>query len=336
MIREMKVSYELVWLLQRLIRRKVGLAKIINVSVSVNQVKLDTLVVSNSLREKQVLRNYKQPLNAPSKIIQLSSPVLNPKTGVLWIKKQILEESSIWPVSKLLKWEPTPFFYQKVNSISINLPDNGYYHFVIEDFPRFFEVFKNKQFDQVIVGSKSKYILDTLNFLHIKNFIFKKYPVCCDTLVFSEKNFGGIFTKFDHSQLLSFSSRIKSTISNQILFIDRKNKQKGYLERGLKYADLIANKFKNFNTTRVYLEDLSLIEQISLFKSSKLVIGFHGAGLANMVWIDRTVKIIEITENRITSHFEHIASVCEHEYTRLKASELAEYNAAQISRLLDC
>jgi hypothetical protein len=330
----MKIFYELVWLFQRLIRRNIGIARINKLSVSINQVN-SNITVTNSLSGQQYLNNYKQRLNSNRKIVKLSAPILNPKSGVLWIKKLILEESTVWPVSKLLKWEPTPFLSEKVKNTSINLPDNGYYHFVIEDLPRFFEVFRNQQFDQVIIGSKSNYILETLDFLKIENFVSKKYPVHCDKLLFSEKNIGGIFTKLDHTELQSFSSEIKPSSSNQILFIDRKNKQKGYLERGLKYADLIANKFKNFDITRVFLEDLSLIEQISLFKSSKLVIGFHGAGLANMVWIDRAVKIFEITEDRITSHFEHIASVCEHEYTMLKASELAQYNAAQISKLLN-
>jgi|688.fasta_scaffold149881_1 hypothetical protein len=330
----MKIFYEIVWLFQRLIRRNIGIARINKLSVSINQVN-SNITVTNSLSGQQYFNNYKQRLNSNRKIVKLSAPILNPKSGVLWIKKLILEESTVWPVSKLLKWEPTPFLSEKVKNTSINLPDNGYYHFVIEDLPRFFEVFRNQQFNQVIIGSKSNYILETLDFLKVENFVSKKYPVHCDKLLFSEKNIGGIFTKLDHTELQSFSSEIKPSSSNQILFIDRKNKQKGYLERGLKYADLIANKFKNFDITRVFLEDLSLIEQISLFKSSKLVIGFHGAGLANMVWIDRAVKIFEITEDRITSHFEHIASVCEHEYTMLKASELAQYNAAQISKLLN-
>lgn len=331
----MKIFYELVWLFQRLIRRNIGIAKISQLSVSINQVNSNIRTITNSLSGQKNLDNYKQRLNSTRKIVKLSAPILNPKSGVLWVQKLILEESTVWPVSKLLKWEPTPFLSEKVKNTSVNLPDNGYYHFVIEDLPRFFEVFKNQQFDQVIIGSKSNYILETLNFLKIENFVIKKYPVNCDKLVFSEKTIGGIFTELDHTELKNFSSEIKTSSSNQILFIDRKNKQKDFLERGLKYANVITNLFQNFDTTRVYLEDLSLIEQISLFKSAKLVIGFHGAGLANMVWIDRPVRIFEITEDRITSHFEHIASVCGHEYTMLKASELAKYNAPQISKLLD-
>jgi len=331
----MKIFFEVVWILQRLIRRNIGYAKINNISVSIDQVTSYNFIANNYLRGMRELKNYKQPLNEPSKIIKIKSPVLNPKTGVIWIKRQILEESSVWPVSKLLKWEPTPFFSQKVNSISMNLPDNGFYHFVIEDLPRFSEAVRNHKFNQVIIGSKSNYVFDTLNLLKIENYVIKKYPVNCEELVFSEKNIGGIFTKSDHIELLNFSSGIKPSGNNQILFIDRKNKHKGYLDRGLKYADLINHKLKNFNTVKVYLEDLSLIDQISLFKSSKLVIGFHGAGLANMVWVDRPVKIFEITETRITSHFEHIASVCGHKYAMLKASELTEYGIGQISELLD-
>jgi hypothetical protein len=332
----MKIFYELAWLWQRFVRRTIGIAKISKPSISINQVEASVVEVSNSLKDKRVLTNYKKPLNAHSEIIKLSKPILNPKTGVIWIKKQILEESSIYPVSKLLKWEPSPFFYQKVSNTSMNLPDNGYYHFVVEDLPRFYEASRNQQFNQVIIGSNTKYITDTLNFLKIKNYIIKKYPIRCDALIFNEKNIGGIFSKFDHSKLLEFSNEIKPTDSNQILFIDRKNKQKGYFDRGIRYSDIIASKFESLNISRVYLEDLSFIEQISLVKSSKLIIGFHGAGLANIVWIDHPVKIFEITEERIMGNFEHISSICGHKYTMLRASKLAEYNSEQISKLLDC
>jgi hypothetical protein len=332
----MKIFYELVWLWQRLMRRTIGIAKISKPSVSINQVEFTIVPVNNSLKANRVLTNYKKPLNAHSEIIKLHKPILNAKTGVIWLKKQILEESSVYPISKLLKWEPAPLFYQKVSNTSINLPDNGFYHFVIEDLPRFYEVSRNQQFDQIVVGSKTKYIMDTLNFLKIKNFVVKKYPIWCDTLIFSEKNTGGIFNKFDRSMLLEFSNQIKPFNSNQILFIDRKNKQKGYIDRGMEYADIIASKFENLNIQRVYLEDHSLTEQISLIKSSKLIIGFHGAGLANMVWIDRPIKVFEITEERIMGHFEHISSICGHEYTRLIASKLAKYNPTQISKLFNC
>ena len=331
----MKFFYELVWLSQRLFRRKIGIAKISKPSISINQVESSILVVSNSLRGKRVLNDYKQPLHASSKIIKLRAPILNPKTGVMWSKKQIIEESTVWPVSKLLKWEPSPFFYQKVNNTSINLPDNGYYHFVIEDLPRFYEASKNQEFDQVIIGKNTKYVIDTLNFLKIKNFIIRKYPVLCNSLIFSEKNIGGIFTQFDRSELLEFSKDIKAANSNQILFIDRKNKQKGYFDRGIEYADIISSKFEKFNISRVYLEDLSFTEQISLIKSAKLIIGFHGAGLANIVWVDHPIKIFEITEERIMGNFEHISAVCGHEYTLLKASKIAEYDLAQIAKLFD-
>ena len=133
----MKIFYELVWLFQRLIRRNIGIAKISKLSVSINHVNSNICNVTNSLSGQKYLNNYKQRLNSSRKIVKLSAPILNPKSGVLWIKKQILEESTVWPVSKLLKWEPTPFLSEKVKNISVNLPDNGYYHFVIEDLPRF-------------------------------------------------------------------------------------------------------------------------------------------------------------------------------------------------------
>ena len=39
---------------------------------------------------------------------------------------------------------------------------------------------------------------------------------------------------------------------------------------------------------------LSVEEQIKLFNDAQIVIGLHGAGLANLIWCNKYTKIIEL------------------------------------------
>lgn len=43
-----------------------------------------------------------------------------------------------------------------------------------------------------------------------------------------------------------------------------------------------------------WLEDLSFLEQVSLFSQAQRVIGLHGAGLANIVWCPAGARVLEI------------------------------------------
>lgn len=74
--------------------------------------------------------------------------------------------------------------------------------------------------------------------------------------------------------------------------------------------------------------------QASLIKSADIVVGFHGAGLANIDWLNSNAKVIEISENRKTSHFEHISSVCNVQYGRFMASKLVDLNESEILDLI--
>jgi hypothetical protein len=325
---------DFLWILQRLYQRKIGFINVKEVNVASRELDNNYIRILRFLNTKKNFINYKEKLNSTNKVIELNNPILNTKTGVIWMDSGILEESTIWPVSRLLKWEPRPLFYSKIKQSSINLPDNGYYHFLIEDLPRFIETIEENVVKQVLIGSESNYVKDSLGIMGLDNYVVVKHPVRCERLIISEKNLGGIFSKFERNILLNFAKSINCIENFDVIFIDRLNKSKEYNKRGLKYASEIKTKLKNFRVKTVYMEQLNLSEQISIIKSARIVIGFHGAGLANMVWNDNSLRIIELTEYRMTSHFGHIASICGHEYLRFKCSDFIKFDENHISKIL--
>jgi hypothetical protein len=321
-------------MIQKYVRRSFKLALINNLSISLRKSKFTQSIIYKTTDELLNFNNYKSSIKNYRTVFGVPNVVLNAKSGVVWFQNKIIEESSVWPISELIIWEPRPALAKKAYGNFNNLPDNGFYHFLIEDLPRYLETINLEANFTTIYGSQSNYILDTLNILKITKTSYVNYPVLCETLVMSEKTLGGIFTHSDHEKLLSFAKKIKPVSTNQNIFISRKNRFKDIEGRGIKYINEIEVLFKENLFSVVYFEDLSLTEQISIAKNARVIAGFHGAGLANVVWSSKNCKVIEISETNITSHFLHIASICKHRYRLIKASELINYSKKDFDILI--
>ena len=65
---------------------------------------------------------------------------------------------------------------------------------------------------------------------------------------------------------------------------------------------------------KVYLEDISFAEQISLFYDAEMVVGAHGAGLSNMIFSD-SIDVFELHASPIiVPHYYCLSLSCGHRY----------------------
>lgn len=64
-----------------------------------------------------------------------------------------------------------------------------------------------------------------------------------------------------------------------------------------------------YQFVNVRLEELSFCEQIRLFDQAAVVIGQHGAGLANCLWSRESTKVVEISHRPDLMHFRSICDV---------------------------
>lgn len=80
------------------------------------------------------------------------------------------------------------------------------------------------------------------------------------------------------------------------------------------------------------LEKISFNEQLEYFDRALVVIGQHGAGLSNTIWMKPDSIVIELNQNDdIVSHFNMVSSVKEHQYYLYKTSgSHAEVNIADL------
>lgn len=135
---------EYCWFFQKLLNNYFSNFVKSHKSIQLNQIifneQKDFLIIRHT-SEKIGRVNYKQRSEYRA-IFELSNPSLNPKTGVVWVQNKIVAESTIWHPAEIKKFEPKPIFPEYLDESVAILPDNGYFHFLTEELPRYLEVIK--------------------------------------------------------------------------------------------------------------------------------------------------------------------------------------------------
>lgn len=69
-----------------------------------------------------------------------------------------------------------------------------------------------------------------------------------------------------------------------------------------------------FEFQNVQLEKIPFSEQVRLFDSAAVVVGQHGAGLANCVWMQPGSQVVELSNNTSLDHFLAMCRAINHDY----------------------
>ena len=133
-----------------------------------------------------------------------------------------------------------------------------------------------------------------------------------------------IFFKFINRYIKNTLNITKSFY--KIILIERgktklKNniKDTGYNRRHLNNHNKLKNALaKNFGPIfkNVVLEELTIDEQVSLFINAKIVIGQHGAGLCNIIWMNRPKCLVIEFPPYIVDTFMNMSDVKNYKYIR--------------------
>ena len=84
------------------------------------------------------------------------------------------------------------------------------------------------------------------------------------------------------------------------LIFKKSNLNKIYVSRNKSQRRKISNEkellavLKNYNFKTLYLDNMSFEKQINIFSNAKYVVGLHGAGLSNIVWMKNKSNLIEL------------------------------------------
>lgn len=146
-----------------------------------------------------------------------------------------------------------------------------------------------------------------------------------------------LFVDVSRAELVRFASRVKKALAisdvgsaNRVLLIERLPPEGFFVRDAVKKGGgarrrCIANHQEvaravraavgpGFDFCNVQLERMAFGEQVSLFASASVVVGQHGAGLANCVWMEPGATVLEMRHDPGLSHFERLSRSMGHDY----------------------
>lgn len=232
-------------------------------------------------------------------IFSLRNVTIEPERGDVYSPRgQLIVESSNWH-----PYFPNPLRHRKSNRKILSTPDSpyivlaswAYFHFLIENLPLFLAAKNDFPHANVLIARNSPhYLRDALDLLKIIP-IEVDYQVTVDKLVMCSV---GRDTGWAHPKDISlvkaqFQPYIKEKVTGKSIYVARSRSMRSPLNE----KDLI-DSISALGVEVIYAEELSLQEQISRFSSCDLLIGVHGAGLSNQVWMQSGTTVIEILDKQ--------------------------------------
>lgn len=195
-----------------------------------------------------------------------------------------------------------------IEAVEPNAPN--YWHFMAYVLPTILEHAKNANY--ILISTKTGYIKQYLSLLGIsvnRLLPIRGRPIIAERLLLS----GSSPPCFDdsyipYSGLLTIADKLKSYRYDRRrharIFIDRSSSNNGSINRRV----LPDSSWKEFivglGFVVVYLENMTVLEQVQLFSEADVVMAMHGAALTNCIYMHREAAVIELMhENGLWSPY---------------------------------
>jgi hypothetical protein len=200
------------------------------------------------------------------------------------------------------------------------LSSRSYAHWLIEDLPRLLKTLEVNPYAGILISQQSpNYVRDLIDILQLAPIMHGEYfkP---ERLWFCSPTNRLLIPNEDDIHLIreNLYKSIELPMYNQEkIYISRR-----FSSRSPSNEIEIESFFESLGFKIVMLERVSLLKQIELFASANLVVGPHGAGLTNMIWM-KNGKVVELFgQDRFeNTFFVDLSSACNLDFERYPASE---------------
>ena len=297
--------------------------------------------VRNTISVKDLNKSKKNPVHCTqdksSNHIQLGNVVIDLKAGHCFnAEYAIIRETSNWPSEDLTKGTiPRPIATPRVHHFDtfvLAMPSNGFYHWLIEDLPGVVKMLAEEGISKVLVYKNApKYVFDFLKSFEIEFFEFPRFSKFTQVSIPIRNQDVGEPKDSDMLLLRKFFlPKIHIEPVKHNVYISRlKSKRSPVFERNLQ-SQLSAKGWRI-----VYLEEINLLDQFSIFQNASSIVGIHGAGLSGMVFANPGTPIFELYPiERDIKCFENLARATGLSITRIPfANGSNEVPPELISRL---
>jgi len=243
-------------------------------------------------------------------LVELSDVVVDTTSGIAFVDNKnptsILESSNILPieVSDFLRPRCPKRIEEGKWAV---LSSRSFAHWLLQDVPRFLRLLEQNPKLQIAISNDApKYVEDMLLICGITPHL--RVPVLRATnFAFISAQYAvGTASLRDIQTLRIFQDARTNIYWNEHKLGNRRRVEKIFISRLLSSRTLpneeeLEEKARSAGFDVVYLEKMSLPEQIVMFEKAEVICGAHGAGLANLVWARNCRKIFEIYNDNYQS-----------------------------------
>jgi hypothetical protein len=260
------------------------------------------------------------------------------KSGLIFDQlSTVVSESSSWPADRILLGSP---YVPRIGALSIKnnieniiLPSNGYYHWLIEDLAPFLYCLRNSEKSAQVLyyHNAPSYVIDLIRELpNISVAMPRGVQIEKVRFVTRGPDTGWPLNEDVFELRNYFLESLQKVKSTKKIYISRQK-----TTRSPKFEASLVEILEKEGWNILFLEEMSLREQIVEFSSATIVCGVHGAGLSGIVWMDSKAKVIELSPTRHVPCFSRLSSIvgCEHELIVFE-SEIFDLDAAQVFELI--
>jgi len=176
---------------------------------------------------------------------------------------------------------------------------NGYFHWMLDALPRLFTAIQNQPSTKVILPHQFKnqdYISASLKALGVNDIQFMKpntyywfRRILFQTHLAPTGNYHDETVRHMRDRLLENLPLNNSTKGERIYISRAKAKRR----RVINEHELIPI-LKKHQFSIIHFEDYNWAEQMAFCANAKIMIGLHGAGLTNMLFMNKNTKVLEL------------------------------------------
>ena len=286
--------------------------------------------------DKNFISNEDETYFFPKKQARvLEQGILDLESNILYdSERRLVPDYSSWPpefitLNRLPSSESIVRIFSKYESSEpvIFFPDAGFYHFLIENLPNFLWLQSMFQNTPIIAREKmSRFAEEVLEILNLE--VYREIdPVISLSNLIYVRQFGttGWPNPSDIKILRGAFSVPKIREPQRKTYVSRSSSR-----RSPRFERELESFLANLGWDIVHLERHNFEKQISIIANSRKLMGTHGAGLAQAVWLNKKSTLIEIRPKERPACFSRLASVCQLNYRHFELFPNSYYETARL------
>lgn len=271
---------------------------------------------------------------APRHVYEVPNASIGVNRGSVWVEGTLVQESSAWNSAWELVSSPSTKPKLRLEGSWIPLPNSTYYHFLIEDVPAVLHAMDHAPDAGLLLPKSSSKFVHEFATNSGRKLAFASESRGVERAIFTSRaGVLGLPQETDLHRLrrefLLPEEQDKVDCAGK-LYISRRNSS-----RSFQYELNVENLLEREGFKVLYLENLSQAEQVVRFNRANVVIGPHGAGLANLAFSNPGTRVIELLDaNWPNQCFEILAQKLELDFSRLIFNSQSRDSQADMLRNL--